>query len=166
MGSTAGVTAGGHAVVMARFESAEAARANSERPEQGEWWSEIERLYEGEVSFAESGDVDTLLSGGSDGAGFVQFMKGTGVDRSRLQAMDDIFGEHAADFRPDILGGIRVWTGPGEFIEAGYFTSEADAREGEGREPPAAIAEHIDEFFKLMSGIAFFDISDPWFASA
>lgn len=35
LGSTAGVTDDGQAIVLARFESARAAQANSERPEQG-----------------------------------------------------------------------------------------------------------------------------------
>ena len=32
-------------VALARFESAEAARRNSDRPEQGEWWAECEPLH-------------------------------------------------------------------------------------------------------------------------
>ena len=40
LGSTAGVTDDGYAIAFARFESAAAAEANSERPEQGRWWAE------------------------------------------------------------------------------------------------------------------------------
>ena len=42
LGSTAGVTADGEFVVLARFTSAEEAQRNSERPEQGAWWAEME----------------------------------------------------------------------------------------------------------------------------
>ena len=39
LGSTGGVTADGRAVAIVRFESAKAARANSDRPEQSDWWA-------------------------------------------------------------------------------------------------------------------------------
>ncbi|MFW5899005.1 MAG: hypothetical protein ACOCUN_00905, partial [Jiangellaceae bacterium] len=37
LGSTAGVTSDGRFVALVRFESEEAARRNSDRPEQGRW---------------------------------------------------------------------------------------------------------------------------------
>jgi hypothetical protein len=42
LGSTAGITDDGMFIGLARFESADAARHNSERPEQHQWWMEIE----------------------------------------------------------------------------------------------------------------------------
>ena len=50
VGTTAGVAADGRVVVFARFESEDAARANSERPEQGAWWAETEKLLDGPVA--------------------------------------------------------------------------------------------------------------------
>jgi hypothetical protein len=50
LGSTSGVTDDGTFVSLARFESPEAARQNSERPEQGEWWDEtagVPRQHDG-----------------------------------------------------------------------------------------------------------------------
>src|SRR4029077_20067824 len=120
----------------ARFESADAARANSDRPEQGAWWAETEKLFDGQPEFSESSDVTTFLAGGSDDAGFVQVMKVAGVDRAKVEDGDRQFAPIAADVRPDLIGGVRVWTGPDSMIEANYFTSEAAAREGEKAPPP------------------------------
>src|SRR5680860_374072 len=45
LGSTVGVTGDGYGIAFARFESAAAAKANSERSEQGRWWSETEKCF-------------------------------------------------------------------------------------------------------------------------
>ena len=51
------MTDDGTLVLLARFESEEAARANSERPEQGEWWAETEKIFDGEPTFKDSSMV-------------------------------------------------------------------------------------------------------------
>lgn len=162
LGSTVGVTDDGYAIAFARFESAAAAQANSERPEQGRWWAETEKCFDGEVTFTDSDDVETFLAGGSNEAGFVQVMKGSGTDRDRLHAMDESFEKHAASFRPDLIGGLRVWTGPDVSVDVNYFTSEADAREGEKKEPPAELVDQMGEFEELMAHVEFLDLRDPW----
>ena len=162
LGSTAGVTDGGDAIVFARFETASDAAANSQRSEQGQWWAETEKCFDGEVRFTESDDVDTFLAGGSDDAGFVQVMKGHGMDRERVHALDEQFEAHAASFRPDLLGGVRMWTAPDSYIEVAYFVDEAEAREGESKEPPAELAAQMGEFEALMANVEFIDIRDPW----
>ena len=48
LGTTAGVTDDGQLFIMVRFESEEAARANSERPEQDQFWSETSKQFDGE----------------------------------------------------------------------------------------------------------------------
>src|SRR5688500_7135460 len=68
VGHTGGVTSDGQMIALVRFESAEAARANSDRPEQGEWWKEMEQLLDN-PSFEDSSEIDTFLQGGSDSAG-------------------------------------------------------------------------------------------------
>ena len=162
LGSTAGVTDDGQAITLARFDSAAHAKANSERAEQGQWWAETEKCFDGAVTFTDSEDVETFLGGGSNDAGFVQVMKGRGVDRDRVRAMDEGFEKHAPSFRPDLIGVLRVWTGPDSYAEVAYFTSEADAREGETKEPPAELAEQMGEFQDLMANIEFLDLKDPW----
>jgi hypothetical protein len=162
LGTTAGVTDDGRAIAIARFDSAASARANSARAEQDRWWHETTGCFAGEVSFTDSEDVEQFLAGGSDDAGFVQVMKGHGVARDRVRAMDAAFEEHAADFRPDLLGGLRIWFGSDRYVEVAYFTSEADARVGEKQEPPAALASAMGEFEELMANVEFIDLRQPW----
>jgi hypothetical protein len=51
LGSTGGVTDDNELFVLVRFESEDAARANSDKPEQGRWWAEMEKLLDGEATF-------------------------------------------------------------------------------------------------------------------
>jgi hypothetical protein len=156
------VTDGGDAIGFARFETASDAAANSQRSEQGQRWAETEKCFDGEVRFTDSDDVDSFVAGGSDDAGFVQVMKGHGMDRDRVRALDEQFEAHAGSFRPDLLGGIRMWTGPDSYIEVAYFTDEAEARQGESNEPPVELAAQMAEFEALMANVEFIDIRDPW----
>jgi hypothetical protein len=71
------VTEDGRFVALARFESAEAARRNSDRPEQGQWWMETSKFFTGEITFADSSDVTADVTGDPDTAGFVQVMQAT-----------------------------------------------------------------------------------------
>ena len=41
-----------------------------------------------------------------------------------------------AGFRPDILGSMMIGHEDGRWTQVLYFTSEAEAREGERKEPP------------------------------
>lgn len=161
LGSTSGVTDDGKGIAFARFESAAAAKANSERPEQGKWWAETEKCYSGNVTFTDSEDTEEFLGGGSNDAGFIQIMRGT-ADRDQLHAVDAGFEEVAADWRPDLIGGLRVWTGPDRYTDVNYFTSEADARAGEKKEPPPELAAQASQFEALMADVEFIDLKDPW----
>ena len=166
LGSTGGVTADGRAIVLARFESEEAARANSDRPEQGEWWAETEKLFEGPVTFTESSDIDLFLGGGSDDAGFVQIMKNPNADREELSKLDEGAEERVRKARPDLIGSIRLWTGPRSYIQAAYFTSVADARQAEDEGPAEEIEERYEEMQEAMSEVEFIDLEDPMLNSA
>jgi hypothetical protein len=160
LGVTSGATADGRAITIARFESEAAARANSERPEQSGWWAEMSKYYDGEVSFTESSDVEEPLGGGSNDAGFVQVMKSRGVDRARMARLDEQL-EKFAKQRPDLIGSVRVWTGPDSCVEVNYFTSEAEARAGEQKELPAEMQTMMAEFQDVMQNTEFLDLSDP-----
>jgi hypothetical protein len=160
LGVTAGSTADGRTVAIVRFEDEASARANAARPEQTEWFQGMAKLYDGEPTFTESSDVTEWMGGGSNEAGFVQVMKSTGVDRAQVEKMDAAFEPFAAQ-RPDLLGGLRIWTGPDSCFDVAYFTSEEEARKGEK-------AELSDELKKLMSELAggmgeteYFDLTDP-----
>lgn len=160
LGVTAGVTADGRAITIARFESEQAARANSGRAEQSAWWAEMSKYYDGDVSFTESSDVQQLLSGGSNNAGFVQVMKSRGVDRARMAHLDGQL-EKLAGLRPDLIGSIRIWTGPDACVEVNYFTSEAEARAGERQELSTEARAMMAEFQDVMKNTEFLDLADP-----
>src|SRR3712207_4127250 len=87
LGSTAGIAEDGTFILGARFESAEAARSNSDKPEQGEWWQETERYLESPV-FYDCTPVDEWGDGGSDSAGFVQVIQGY-ADRDLMQKVEE-----------------------------------------------------------------------------
>ena len=159
----AGVTDDGVGFAIARFESADAAKANSERPEQSAWWSETEKCFDGPVSFTDSEDVEEFLAGGSNDAGFVQVMKtAAGPGRAVVKDLDERFEKHASTWRPDLIGGLRIWTGENSTIEVNYFTSEAEARANENKEPPAELAELFAQYSDVIANTEFLDLRDPW----
>ena len=139
------------------------ASANNERPEQGQWWEETEKCFEGEVRFTDSDEVDSFLAGGSNDAGFVQVMKGREMDRDRVHALDEQFEAHAASFRPDLLGRVP------DVDRTGHATSRSPTSrarrtpaEGESKEPPAELAAQMGEFEAMMANVEFVDLRDPW----
>ena len=160
LGVTSGVTDDGRSIAIVRFESEDAARANGERAEQSSWWADTAKFFDGDVDFTESSDVTEFLGGGSDGAGFVQVMKVSGVDRAKVERLDASF-DKVGELRPDLLGGLRVWTGPDAYVEAAYFTSEAEARAGEKAEVPEDIQPLMAEFGEIMANTEFIDLKDP-----
>ena len=163
LGSTGGVTDDGVGFAIARFESAAAAQANSERAEQGAWWTETEKCFDGPVSFTDSEDVDEFLAGGSNDAGFVQVMKtAAGPGRAAIKDLDERFEKHAGTWRPDLVGGVRIWTGEISTVEVNYFTSEAAARANESKEPPAELAELFAKYADVIANTEFLDLRDPW----
>jgi hypothetical protein len=166
LGATIGVSAQGEFVALARFESEEAARRNSERPEQDAWWSETAKLFDGDITFSESTDVVAEVIGNPDEAGFVQVMRGRGTDTARAQ---ELMREHSAEwasFRPDILANLSIAHPDDAYTVAIYFTSEAEAREGERKEPPPELKEQMAEMETLSLGEhEFIDLTDPWISS-
>lgn len=159
LGLTAGVTSDGRSIAVVRFTDEAAARANAARPEQTAWFQELTKLFDGEPTFAESSDVTLWKDGGSDDAGFVQVMKSTGVDRAEVEAMDAAF-ERFAHLRPDLLGGVRIWTGTDSCIDVAYFTTEEEARVGEQAEMP----EELQEIMGQMEGMGsteYLDLPNP-----
>jgi hypothetical protein len=164
LGSTAGVTEDGRFVAFARFDSEELARRNSNRPEQGQWWAKVTELLQGgEATFRDSNDIHVDLVGNPDDAGFVQVIQGRTSDPKRALELMTTDATDWAAYRPDIIGSLNVGHGDGWFTTAIYFTSEADAREGERKEPPAELKEQMDEFNELSVGEPeFFDLKQPW----
>lgn len=162
LGSTVGVTDDGRFVAIARFESAEAARRNSERAEQGQWWEETRRLFDDEPTFLDSEDISVEMAGDPDRAEFVQVMQGRTTDTARSKELMARFRlEDMQELRPEILGSVLIWQDGGRWTQAIYFTSEAAAREGERSEPPEAWQTAMSELMELGGEPDFLDIRRP-----
>jgi hypothetical protein len=162
LGTTAGVTGDGTVLVLARFDSEDAARANNDRPEQDAWWSETAKYFEAPPSFKEYTDVDVTHGGGSDQAGFVQVMQGRVRDAARVRAMEAEFMPRMEAMRPDVLGTVRAWDG-NDFTQAIYFSTEADARAGEQRMTEQGAAEPgFEEYMSQIESVDYLDLQDPW----
>jgi hypothetical protein len=163
LGTTAGVSDDGTFVALARFADVASARANSERPPQHAWWEQTVKLFESEPTFRESIDISTLLDGGSDDAGFVQVMEGVVSDRAKLEELEtDELLEQLRVARRDLIGSMRVWLAGGAFVEAAYFTSEADARRGELSDVfSEPFGGRGAELGALFGEIAYIDLRDP-----
>jgi len=167
LGSTGGVTDDGRVVMVARFESEEAARRNSDRPEQGAWWAETERLFDAGATFQDSTDVVVDLQGDPDQAGFVQVMRGRTSDPERARQLMTLDPDEWAAHRPDVLGSLEIGHDDGAYTVVLWFTSEAEAREGERKEPPLELRTAMDEMGKLAIGeTEFFDLRRPLIRSA
>jgi hypothetical protein len=146
-----------------RFESADAARRNSDRPEQGRWWAETSRSFDGEVSFLDSDDVLVELTGDPAQAGFVQVMQGQVSDADRARKiMAELPPDLMATYRPDVLGSVMVSAADGRWVQVVYFTSEEEARAAESQEPPQEMAEAMAELGSLSVGeTQFLDLRRP-----
>lgn len=164
LGSTSGVSEDGIFIASARFESEEAARQNSDRPEQSQWWEETSQYLE-DPKFYDCTDVDVSMGGGADDAGFVQVIQGYATDKARLRELMGTMDDSITDQRPDVIGGVVAWGPDDGFSDFVYFTSEADARAGEKKDAEAGDDPTGDEFQKLVRDLKFLDIKDPWLTS-
>ena len=163
LGSTAGVSDDGEFLAIARFESEEAARRNSDRPEQGQWWSETEQHLEGDVRFYDCTEVELSMGGGSDDAGFVQVIQGRTKDKERAREMDAGMEDWVRENRPDVIGSIQAWQGD-NFSNFIYFTSEEEARVGEKKDFPDAPMS-MDDWMELVEDVKFIDLREPYLSS-
>ena len=166
LGSTGGCTSSGDCILIARFESRDSAQRNSDRPEQGAWWAETEKCFSGSVRFHDTDDVQLMTHGELDNAHFVQVMEGHCADRNRAVEIEHDADPLLATARPELLGAVTAFFGDDEFTEVAYFTSEGEARTGEGRELPDEIASKFAEWENVMKVDRYIDIPDPWLTSA
>jgi hypothetical protein len=162
LGTTSGVTEDGRAIAVVRFESEEDARRNSNRPEQDQWWSQTSKLFDGEATFRDSTDVTVDVQGDPDQAGFVQIMQGRSSDPERAKQLMDQDADKWTAFRPDVVGSVSIGHEDGGYTMVLYFTSEAEAREGERKEPPPELQAQMEEMTKLSVGeTEYFDLKQP-----
>ena len=161
LGGTYGFTDDDKFIGVVRFESKEAAMANSNRPEQTAWAEQMMALMDGPVEFHDCDDVTLMMDGGSDKAGFVQVIRGKVSDPARLKSMmADTTLLH--EMRPEILGATLAIEPDGTFTETVAFTDEQSARRGEQVQPPAEVMADLDY---AMKDATFYDLHHPWFNS-
>jgi hypothetical protein len=166
LGSTGGCTASGDCILIARFQDRESAQRNSDRPEQGDWWSETEKCFSGPVRFHDTDDVQLMTHGELDKAHFVQVMEGHCSDRNRAVELEHDADPLLATARPDLLGAVTAFFDGDEFTEVAYFTSEREARAAESQEMPGEMSSTFAEWENLMKVDRYIDITDPWLVSA
>jgi hypothetical protein len=166
LGSTGGCTAAGDCILIARFEDADAAKRNGDRPEQTAWWTETEKVFDGTPTFHDTTDVQVMQHGELDEAHFVQVMEGHVTDRARADASIKESEPLLIENRPDLLGSVTAYYGDDEFTELAYFTNEADARENEGKEMTPEMAESFREYQELWKVDRYLDLPDPWLTRA
>ncbi|WP_323096259.1 hypothetical protein [Intrasporangium sp. YIM S08009] len=166
LGGTYGVTDDGEFVGVVRFDSKEAAEQNSNRAEQGAWWQETSKLFDGDVTFHDCDDVTMMLDGGRDDAGFVQVIQGQLSDADRFRHMMEQPMDRLHEMRPEIIGGTIAIDGNGFFTQTIAFTTEGAAREGEAQAPPPDGQQMMDEMSSLMTDVSYHDLHHPWFATA
>jgi hypothetical protein len=167
LGTTAGVTDDGQFVAVARFDSPEAARRNSDRPEQDRWWAQTSKLFTGDATFRDSTEVDLDINGDPGQAHFVQIIQGRTSDPNRARELMTQNPDKWTAFRPDIIGSVGAGHDDGSYTVVLYFTSEEEARAGEGKEPPAELQVQMEEMAKLeLREPTFLDIRQPWLYSA
>jgi hypothetical protein len=161
LGFTSGVTADGYMITLARFRSEEAAKVDNDQPEQGSWFDETSKGFDSEVTFHDCRDVDILLAGGSDDAGFVQILQGRAKNQRQMQGQLKAMQSDLRSVRPDLIGAIVAWHGDGGFTQAAYFTSETEARKNERAMARSGLYE---KFTSLVDGdMTFYDLSEPDF---
>jgi len=160
LGVTSGVTDDGRSITLVRFESEEAAQANSERPEQGEWFNNELAPHLENPQFFNCNEVHLFRGGGDDSAGFVQVMVYKPSDLQAVRDLTKMF-EGVADQRPDILGGMLSFATDGTVFDCNYFTSEADARSGEKQEMSGEMQEAMQRFGQIAGNVEFLDLKNP-----
>lgn len=165
LGSTGGVTADGQFVGIVRFESEDAARTQSDKPEQDQWWKSFSQHLDGEATFFDSSGVALGGQGGADSAGFVQVMQGKVNDIEKAKEMDARMEEEMPQRRPDVIGSLTAYKDDGSFYSVIYFTNLEEARQGE-KEMTENPPPQMEEWGRLMEGeMKFYDLEEPWLAS-
>ena len=167
LGGTYGFTDDDMFVGVVRFESKEAAAANSQRAEQAAWWTDTEKCFDGPVEFHDCDKVLMMLDGGSDDAGFVQVIRGKIDDPALLEAELEEMSNMLHRERPEIIGSTLAIEEDGTFTETVAFTDEAAAREGERKAMPATeeVRHLMRDWQRNTHGLQYLDLHHPWFAS-
>ena len=88
-------------------------------------------------------------------------MLGQTSNPARERELAELFTAQDPGVRADILGGLVGISDEGHFAQAFYFSSEAEAREGEKQPMPAEFAESFAEEQQLITEMRFLDLTEP-----
>jgi hypothetical protein len=161
LGVTQGVTDDNRFGVLARFESAEAAAKNSARPEQGEWFAEMEKVLK-DVTFHDCSRVETLFGGGKNEAKFVQVMQGRIKDKAKADSMFTKGAEAEkvlGGARPDVIGEVVAIHDDGDtYTDVVYFSSEEEARANEQKPMPSEAQAMMAEMDAALEVTDYLDL--------
>ena len=160
LGTTAGITRDGELVAFVRFASTSAARASSDRVEQGQWWAESAVVFRGDVSFDNYEDVTLVGDGGSDAAATVEVVLGRVHRRRRHDDLAAELGARSLEVAPDVIGGLVGLHDDGRLIQAVYFGSPPAHRC-----PDAAAAPAWQGTSAIVSDFRLLRLEDLWFGS-
>lgn len=166
LGSTGGCTPDGDCIMVVRFESRDAARRNSDRPEQTAWWQATNRHFVGPVRFHESEDVQVMTHGALAHAQLVQAMDGYVTDLERAHATEADADALLAAQRPELLGSVTAYFDDGEFTELAYFSTQEVARDSRPRAMSRATADAFAEWSEVMLVERYLDLTGPWLIPA
>ena len=166
LGSTGGCTAFGDCIMVVRFENRDAARRNSDRPEQTAWWQVTDRYFVGPVRFHESEDVQVMTHGRLEHAHLVKALDGYVTDLERAHATESGADAVLAAQRPDLLGSVTAYFDDGEFTELAYFSREEAARDGEQRGTSEEADDAFAEWSEVMLVEHYLDLTEPWLITA
>jgi hypothetical protein len=166
VGIAAGVTHDGEFIAVLKFDSEEAARANSDRREQDRWWADICAVLDGEVTIRNGMRTEIFLAGDLGQADFVQVVQGRVSDldraRERMHALQEALKVHL----PALLGSVTVELDAGQFTRVLYFSTEDEARTGELEMPPEIRARDQEARQLIVGPLKFLDLREPWLYAA
>lgn|GEM_PF-199387 len=155
LGLSAGISDDGDFVAVARFT----------QPGGGGWWAALEPWLAGPADVRASSDVELLLGGGSDQAGFVEVIEGRTSDRARFMELERQLEPRLAADRPDFLGSQIVWWTDGSWLEVAYFTSEDDVRAGDALPVAPEVEELTAAWEDVARPSAQSDLADPYLST-
>lgn len=162
LGATGGISEEGEFIALVRFASEEAARRNSQRPEQDAWWTDMETHFAGDVTFHNCDEVSTFGEQRPNGVGYVQMVQGRVANLAEaLEQVGEQEQEHIYEHHLDMLGGLIADHGDGGFTEIIYYPSPAAAYEDESGRLPEVGVTLIDTLVGPVTDARFFHLRDP-----
>lgn len=154
LGTTAGTTDDGTAVVVTRWEDEVAPAADERTP----WWDTVVGAFDQQPAVHRYRVVLEQLRGNPHDAGFVQVLQGRILDVDRTEhLLEDVSGWQQRA-RPDLIGGVLGLHLDGGFTQVAYFTSEVEARAGERTAWP----HQLEELDPLVQHSHYLDLREPW----